>query len=145
MSATEDFLTSNEEQEIINAIKKAESNTSGEIRVHLEAVLDKDEHERALEVFHLLQMDKTKLNNGVLFYVAVQSKSFVIYGDQGIHKKVPLDFWNNTKDLVITHFKKQQFKEGLVAGILKAGKQLEQYFPVLKDNSNELPNEISRS
>lgn len=145
MSATEDFLTSQEEQEIIAAIIKAESNTSGEIRVHLEEKLYKDAHERALEVFHILQMHQTKLSNGVLFYVAVQSKTFVIYGDQGIHKKVPLDFWNNTKDTVISHFKKKEYKKGLIAGVLEAGIQLQEYFPISKDDVNELPNEISRS
>ncbi len=145
MSATEDFLTSQEEQEIIAAIIKAESNTSGEIRVHLEEKLYKDAHERALEVFHILQMHQTKLSNGVLFYVAVQSKTFVIYGDQGIHKKVPLDFWNNTKDTVISYFKKKEYKKGLIAGILEAGIQLQEYFPISKDDVNELPNEISRS
>ncbi len=144
MSATEDFLSPLEEQEVIAAIQKAENNTSGEIRVHLEQELFKDAHERALEVFHLLEMENTKLNNGVLFYIAVQSKTFVIYGDQGIHKKVPLDFWNNTKNLVINHFKQQQFKQGLVAGILEAGKQLQEYFPILIDDTNELSNEISR-
>ena len=36
MSKIEDFLTTNEEQAIIAAIREAEKNTSGEIRVHLE-------------------------------------------------------------------------------------------------------------
>jgi uncharacterized membrane protein len=144
MSSTEDFLSSLEEQEIIETIQKAENYTSGEIRVHLESELYKDAHERALEVFHLLEMNKTKLKNGVLFYVAVQSKSFVIYGDQGVHKRVPIDFWDNTKDTVLYHFKKQQFKKGLIAGILAAGEQLQHYFPINDDDINELSNEISR-
>ncbi|MGB1269751.1 MAG: TPM domain-containing protein [Flavobacteriaceae bacterium] len=145
MSATEDFLSPFEEQEIIAAIQKAENYTSGEIRVHLESELFKDPHERALEVFHLLEMGNTKLGNAVLFYVAVQSKTFVIYGDQGIHKLVASDFWNSTKDVVITQFKNQKFKDGLIAGILAAGKQLQRHFPVTTNNINELPNDISRS
>jgi len=36
MSKVEDFLSLKEEEEIIDAIRKAESNTSGEIRVHIE-------------------------------------------------------------------------------------------------------------
>ncbi len=145
MSTTEDFLSILEEHEIIAAIQKAERDTSGEIRVHLESELYKDAHERALEVFHLLEMGRTKLNNGVLFYVAVQSKTFVIYGDQGINKLVPVNFWDNTKDTVVALFKKQQFKDGLIAGILNAGKQLQQHFPITKNDVNELPNDVSRN
>ena len=36
MSKIEDFLSITEEQEIVHAIRIAEQNTSGEIRVHLE-------------------------------------------------------------------------------------------------------------
>lgn len=144
MSKVEAFLSEEEEQEIIFAIQQAEKMTSGEIRVHLESDLHKDPHERALEVFHALKMDQTKLHNAVLFYVAVNSHAFVIYGDKGINKVVNLDFWESTKNLVITKFKKQQFKEGLIAGILETGKQLQSLFPLKIDDKNELPNEISK-
>ena len=144
MSLVEDFLTPKEEQEVISAIQQAEEMTSGEIRVHLETELNKDPHERALEVFHLLQMDKTKEHNGVLFYVAVKSKNFVIYGDTGINKLVDNHFWESTKDLVINYFKKGEFKNGLVSGILEAGKQLQKHFPIKEDDQNELSNELSK-
>jgi hypothetical protein len=36
MSKVEDFLTSSEEREVVEAIRIAEKNTSGEIRVHIE-------------------------------------------------------------------------------------------------------------
>jgi len=36
MSKSEEFLSAQEEQDIINAIQLAEKNTSGEIRVHIE-------------------------------------------------------------------------------------------------------------
>jgi uncharacterized membrane protein len=69
MSKVEDFLTSVQEQEIIEAIRLAEKDTSGEIRVHLEKSTEKDAIERAKEVFYFLKMDETKLQNGVLFYI----------------------------------------------------------------------------
>ena len=144
MSEVENFLSKAAEQEIIQAIQKAEKMTSGEIRVHLENCIHKDAHERALEVFHMLQMGKTNLHNGVLFYVAVSSKTFVIYGDRGINKFVPDNFWESTKEIVISHFKKQEFKDGLINGILETGKQLQQHFPSIAKDSNELPDEISK-
>lgn len=51
MSKTEDFLTKEEEQEIVQAIVIAEKNTSGEIRVHIEETSEKPPIERAKEVF----------------------------------------------------------------------------------------------
>ena len=144
MSKVEAFLTKEEEQEIISAIRIAEKNTSGEIRVHIEATSDKDPYERSLEVFHLLKMDNTKDANAVLIYVAVNDQKFVIYGDKGINKVVPKDFWNSTKDVMQSHFKNGNFKQGIVDGILKAGEELQAHFPWQIDDENELSNEISK-
>jgi len=144
MSKVEDFLSKAEEQEIIEAIKTAEKNTSGEIRVHIENSSDKEHSERALEVFHFLNMDTTKLKNGVLIYVAVNDKKFVIYGDEGINKVIEENFWNTTKDSIQTEFKKGNFKKGIINGILKAGEELKAHFPYQKDDVDELSNEISK-
>ncbi len=144
MSKIEDFLTAEEEQEIIEAIRQAEKNTSGEIRVHIEQSSKKDIFDRAMEVFHFLKMDNTKQENGVLIYVAVEDRTFVIFGDKGINDVVDDNFWDSTKDIMVSHFKRGHFKKGLVEGILKAGEQLEQYFPWDKNDRNELPDSISK-
>jgi uncharacterized membrane protein len=144
MSKVEDFLSKNEEQEIVDAIQIAEKNTSGEIRIHIEKSTSTDSFTRAVEVFHLLEMDKTKDSNGVLIYVAVKDKHFVIYGDKGINEKVAPDFWDTTKDVIQSHFKQGNFKQGLIDGILKAGEQLKHHFPYQEDDTNELSNEISK-
>ncbi|KAB8151689.1 TPM domain-containing protein [Kordia sp. TARA_039_SRF] len=144
MSKVEDFLTAEEEQEIIAAIRTAERKTSGEIRIHIEDHVEIDSFDRALEVFHLLKMDNTKLRNGVLIYVAVRDRKFVIYGDEGINNVVPNNFWNATRDLMREHFTKGNFTQGLIAGILQAGKELQQHFPWDVDDENELSNEISK-
>ncbi|WP_308993827.1 TPM domain-containing protein [Mariniflexile litorale] len=140
----EDFLTPIEEKEIIEAIRIAELNTSGEIRVHIEKTSKDDATNRALEVFYMLKMDNTKLQNGVLIYVAVNDKTFVIYGDKGINDVVSKNFWDSTKDIMQSHFKIGQFKQGLVEGILKSGEQLKKYFPYTNLDTNELSNEISK-
>jgi uncharacterized membrane protein len=145
MSSAKEFLTRDEEQEIVDAIAAAEKNTSGEIRVHIENHTEKPPLERAQEVFHLLGMDATAARNGVLFYVGVQDHTFAIIGDEGIDKAVEDDFWDCTKDAVISRFKTKQYKDGLVEGILKAGERLKQYFPYAEGDKDELPNEISRN
>ena len=144
MSLTEDFLSPEDEKEVVHAISLAEKNTSGEIRVHIEAHTERPPLERAKEVFHQLGMDKTEAKNGVLFYVGVRDHSFAIIGDKGIDDLVEDDFWDCTKDVVIGHFKNKQFKTGLVEGILRAGDRLKKYFPYKDDDANELSNEISK-
>lgn len=145
MSKTEEFLSKKDEEEIVAAIREAESNTSGEIRVHIEKTAgDQDIFEHAMEIFHQLKMDNTKEENGVLIYVAVEDHNFVIYGDRGINNVVPPDFWESTKDAIVAQFKKGNFKQGLVDGILKAGEQLKKHFPWSPDLPNQLTDEISR-
>jgi uncharacterized membrane protein len=143
MSKIEDFLTAEEEQQVIAAIRTAENKTSGEIRIHLEKTSKIDTYERALEVFRLLKMDNTKLQNGVLIYVAIEDKTFVIFGDEGINNVVDDDFWESTKNVMQGHFKRGHFKQGLVDGILKAGQQLETHFPRDAGDKNEISNDIS--
>jgi len=144
MSKVEDFLTSQEEQQIVDAIGIAEKNTSGEIRVHIEKETSVAAIDRAMEVFRHLNMENTQERNGVIIYVAVKSKLFAIYGDKGIHEKVGADFWNTTKDVMANHFQNGNFKQGLIDGILKAGEQLKSHFPYQDDDINELSNEISK-
>ncbi len=145
MSKVEDFLTSTQEQEIIEAIRLAEKNTSGEIRVHLEKSTEKDVIERAKEVFYFLKMDETKQQNGVLFYVAVDDKKFSVLGDKGINEVVPNTFWNSIKDTVLEKFRNNNYTEGLKLGIIETGAKLKQHFPYQHNDENELPDAISLS
>ncbi|MES2811972.1 MAG: TPM domain-containing protein [Bacteroidota bacterium] len=144
MSKVEDFLTYEEEQEIVEAIRVAERETSGEIRVHIEKTTSIDAFDRAMEVFHLLKMDQTQLKNGVLIYLAVKDHTFIICGDKGINDVVTADFWDCTKDIMAAHFKNGDFKQGLIDGITRAGEQLRKYFPWEHGDTNELSNEISK-
>ncbi|GAB2765366.1 TPM domain-containing protein [Salinimicrobium soli] len=145
MAKIEEFLSETEEEEVVEAIRQAEKKTSGEIRVHIEKTCKGDIWPRAMEVFHLLKMDNTRENNGVLIYVAIEDRNFVIYGDKGINEVVPKDFWETTKDEIVAQFKKGNFKQGLINGILKAGEELEKHFPWDEGtDKNELSDKISR-
>lgn len=137
------FLSSSDKQEIVEAIIRAEKNTSGEIRVHIENNNRKSPIDRAQTVFSELGMDATQLQNGVLFFVCTKSKSLAIIGDKGINEKVDPDFWEGTKDAVLDKFKLGLFKQGLILGIEKAADQLQEFFPFENGNTNELTNDIS--
>jgi uncharacterized membrane protein len=138
------FFGEAEQQQIVKAITKAEMETSGEIRVHIEKKCTSDDvMERAREVFGLLELHRTAARNGVLFYLAYEDRRFAVLGDQGIYAKVPVDFWDSTKELLRRHFSANQFSAGLCEAIGEAGSQLKQHFPYAADDINELPDDIS--
>ncbi|MCE7067794.1 TPM domain-containing protein [Dyadobacter sp. CY326] len=138
------FFSEKDQQLIIEAIQQAETQTSGEVKVHIEKKCpNPDVMDRAKEVFVFLNLHRTALQNGVLFYLAYEDRKFAVLGDKGIDEKVPADFWNSTKELLKQHFAKGQFREGLVSGIGEAGYQLKTHFPYNADDINELPDDIS--
>jgi uncharacterized membrane protein len=137
------LFSQKEKNDIKKAIEEAELNTSGEIRVHIESNCKKDPLDRASEVFSKLQMHKTELRNGVLFYVAVNDHKFAIIGDVGINTKVPNNFWDDINNTAISLFKKNKYAEGLSKGVEKVGNALKEYFPYQKDDINELSDDIS--
>ncbi|UMB53244.1 TPM domain-containing protein [Lutibacter sp. A64] len=144
MSKVEDFLSAKQEKVLVETIQVSEKNTSGEIRVHIEKSTEKSPMDRALEVFYFLEMDKTELRNGILIYVAVESKKIAILGDEGINNLVPKDFWDQELALMLTHFKKGDFTKGLQLAIIEIGEKLKQFFPYQKNDINELSDEISK-
>lgn len=135
-------LSDKEQEKIKLSIEWAEKATSGEVRVCIESVCDKDAYERAIECFFDLEMQSTKLKNGVLVYVALDTHKFAIIGDTGIDKLVADDFWDSTKSLMLEKFKAGEVAEGISVGIIEAGKQLKKYFPYQSDDLNELPDDI---
>ena len=137
------LFSADDQQRIVQAIAEAELNTSGEIREHIEKNCKIDPVKRAIEVFHKLGMERTEQRNGVLIYLATEDHKFAIIGDQGINEHVPDHFWNDERDLMQSYFRKHEFTEGLVQGILKVGDQLKEAFPGEFGDRNELDNEIS--
>ena len=137
------FFTQEQKKLVTDAIKEAELNTSGEIRVHIESNCNEDVLDRAAYTFEKLAMHKTELRNGVLFYLSVNDRKFAILGDAGINAVTPDNFWDEIKERVIGHFKKEEYAEGLSNGIKMAGQALKEHFPYKKDDVNELSDEIS--
>lgn len=141
--SVQSYFTEENKLQITNAIRVAETNTSGEVRVHIEKHCKDDVLDRAAYIFAKLEMHKTKLRNGVLFYLAFDDHKFAILGDAGINQKVPENFWNEIKETVLEEFKQGHFAEGISNGIIMAGEQLKMHFPYQKDDLNELSDEIS--
>ena len=132
-----------EQQRIRTAIEDAEKHTSGQMRVCIEKTCSEEVLDRAAKYFHQLDMHKTKLRNGVLIYVATVDRKFAIIGDAGINKVVPPNFWDDTKEDMLNHFKYGNLVEGIVTGLEIAGNHLQKYFPHQLNSNNELPDDLS--
>ena len=136
-------FTKAEKETIRLAIKKAETNTSGEIRVYVENKCKyNDVIKRASECFIKLKMHDTKLKNGVLIYLAIKDRKFAIIGDEGINNLVPSNFWDSEKDNMQNYFKNGKIIEGIAATIEQVGNQLKHFFPYQSDDKNELSDEM---
>lgn len=142
MSAS-NFFSKEEKEDITLAIKSAELETSGEIRVHIDGKCKGDVKDQAAYLFEKLEMNKTEQRNGVLFYLAVKNRKFAILGDAGINQVVPDNFWDEIRDEMLDCFRDNRFADGLIEGISRAGAQLKAHFPYQRDDVNELPDEIS--
>ena len=140
-----DFLTNTEMASLVEAIKKAEESSSGEIRVHIDTHSTENLAKEAVDAFHKLGMQKTKYRNAVLFYISFEQKYLTIIGDQGIHEKVQQYFWDNLHDEITQKFAQGQYFQALKDALIKTGTELKKHFPADQENQNELPNEISFS
>ena len=139
------FLTDTEMASLVEAIRIAEEQSSGEIRVHIDSTSEEDFAKKAFAIFQSLQMQHTKERNAVLFYVNFEQHYLTIIGDEGIHKKVKQSFWDTLHDEITAEFAKENYLKGLTDAILKTGQELKTYFPISGENINELPNDISFS
>ena len=143
MSNAITILNREEDQRVVEAIRQAERNTSGEIKVHIENRCKGDVEQRSLFIFDKLKLNETQLHNGVLIYLAIKDHKFAILGDKGINDVVEDNFWNDVKDLMQNQFKEGRFAEGLEQGIMRCGEKLKAYFPYQSDDINEIPDDIS--
>lgn len=137
------YFSKEQKEQITAAIREAEQNTSGEIRVHIEGKCKGDVMDRAAYIFEKLEMHKTALRNGVLFYLSTNDKKFAILGDAGINRVTPEDFWEETKEKMLEQFRMGELAAGLSEGIKMAGEQLKAHFAYQEDDINELSDDIS--
>ncbi len=137
------FFSKEDEGQIVEAIRTAERLTTGEIQVHLRKKCSRDPKIEAQRLFKKLRLDRTKEKNAVLLFIALESHQLVIVGDSGIHQRVRPYFWDQTRDLMLGFFKKNEIKKGLLAGIWSVGEQLQLYFPAKLGDTNQLPDTVT--
>lgn len=137
------LVSAADEIRLIKAIQLAELKTSGEVRIHIEKTCKSDALEECKKQFVKLNMHQTKDRNGILFFLAINSKSFAVWGDEGIHQKVSDEFWKSITDCAIGYFKQNDLMTGIEKAVELCGEKLKMHFPIEADDKNELSNEIS--
>ena len=138
------FFPEKEQAQIVEAIRIAEMETSGEIRIFIESKNPfMDPLDRATEIFFNLKMQETEHRNGVLLYIAMKDHELALFGDEGIHKKVGSEYWKDAVKKMIAEFANQHIADGIVQCILQIGQTLKETFPYESStDKNELPDEI---
>jgi uncharacterized membrane protein len=139
-----DFVSELRHDDIVAAVQKAEKKTSGEIRVFITRHEIKDPVEAAKAEFAALKMDQTRDHNGILIFVAPQSRNFAVIGDKGIHDHCGQDFWNQVSHEMGEYFRRGEFSQGIIAGVTKVGDLLSVHFPYRPDDKNELPDKVEQ-
>ncbi len=141
---TKPYFTPPEQHLIIEAVKSAEQQTSGEVRVFVEhRCRYVDALDRAVGIFGNLKMYETKDRNAVLIYVAIKDRQLAIYGDEGIHQKLGNEYWNKEVAKMIKEFNRENYAAGISKCVLEVGEALKSNFPYDKvTDKNELPDDI---
>ena len=143
---TREFLSKLEHEQIIQAIREAESKTSGEIRVLIQrGKLNSDPFVAARKKFHRLRMHKTRERNAVLIFVAPRVHKFAVVGDNAIHEKCGDEFWQRVVEKMRTHFQNEKFSDALMEAVQEIGEVLASDFPKTRQDANELPDDVIES
>ena len=93
-------------------------------------------------IFEKAKLYETEARNATLITLFLAEHKFAVYGDEGIHEKVPEHFWEETVEGMRRSFAEGKMKQGLLHGINALGENLSKYFPVSSDDVNELSNEL---
>jgi len=139
-----DFFSEEEKKQIVAAIRDAEQQTSGEIRIYVEKHCRfVDPLDRAAEVFAILKMSGTANHNAVLLYLAVKDRQLAVFGDHGIHEKVGEEFWKKEVAQMLSQFQKDHYAEAVSKVVHDIGAALKYHFPYDRQTDiNELPDDI---
>ena len=139
------FLRRVDTQAVEQAIARAETRTSGEIRVSVAGFFLGNSRRLAEGAFRRLGLHATRNRNGVLLLIAPARRQVVVLGDEAIHAQVGDAFWTELAAQVSARFREGRFTDGVVEAVDAIGEALARHFPTGAEaagNPNELPDAI---
>ena len=137
------YLTLEERDRLEAAVAEVEQATSAELKVVIVRHCWDDIRRKAGRIFRKLGLDQTEQRNCALLMLVTTDREFLIYGDEGIHAHVGLDFWDDVRDAMASHFRMDEMGEGLCTGVRLIGGKLAAHFPWSPGDANELPDEVA--
>ena len=139
-----EFFSAADKTQIVEAIRKAEKETSGEIRIYVESKNPfMDAIDRAAEIFFKLKMHETDHRNAVLLYIAMDHHELALFADEGIYQKAGKEYWDNAVKNMLSQFTKENISNGIEQCIAQIGQTLKEKFPYIPtEDKNELPDDI---
>ncbi len=139
-----EFFSEADKEQIVQAIRMAEKETSGEIRIYVESRnAYMDAIDRAAEIFFKLKMQETEHRNAVLLYVAMKDQELALFADEGIYQKAGKEYWDNAVKKMLSQFTKENISNGIEQCIAQIGQTLKEKFPYIPtEDKNELPDDI---
>lgn len=139
-----EFFSVADKAQIVDAIRAAEKETSGEVRVYVESKNPfVDPIDRAAQVFYKLKMQETDHRNAVLLYIAMDHHELALFADEGIYQKTGEEYWNNAVKTMISQFTRDNISNGIEQCVRQVGETLKEKFPYIPtEDKNELPDEI---
>ncbi len=78
----------------------------------------------------------------MLVFVSLLEHRVVLLADEGIDAKVDAAFWAETDDAILDGIRRGSLRDGLVAGIHRAGERLSELFPWKEGDRNEIPDRV---
>lgn len=147
------FLSSDQRNEIADAISKVETMTSSEIRVLVVAAssllpklskMDQKEalRRRAIKEFSKLGIHNTRDKTGVLIMVSIEERMVQVLAGTGINSVVPENTWPSMVQRVTDGIKAGNPAQGITMAVVDIGTMLSEKFPLKSDDSNELSNVV---
>ncbi|MEX2551774.1 MAG: TPM domain-containing protein [Actinomycetota bacterium] len=127
------FIDSVDDVKVVAAIRDAERNTTGQIRVHLSGRSTRDIEKAARERFAMLNMAATPYRNAVLIYLQPRSRRFFIAGDVALDEHAGTEFWQSAAGALSADLKEGRYTEGLVGAVHRAGELLAERFPKVEN------------
>ncbi|KQC09334.1 MAG: hypothetical protein APR54_03680 [Candidatus Cloacimonas sp. SDB] len=98
--------------------------------------------ERAVRHFMESGVYNTRDRTGILIFISLLERRVELIADSGIAVKISQEKWNNIVEIIISGIKKGELTLNLNRAIKECGILLQEFFPIKKDDTNELSNEI---
>jgi uncharacterized membrane protein len=130
MTSRRAFLRRLDTHAVERAIARAETCTSGEIRVSIAGFFVGSSRRLAERAFQRLGLQATRDRNGVLLLIAPARREVVVLGDEAIHAQVGDAFWTEIAARLVARFRDDRFTDGVVEAVDAIGEVLARHFPV---------------